>query len=223
MTKQVGYELAGEVGEFVVDRIIEAGILRDIPIIGTAVKLCTIGDTWRDKSFGKKVNTFLTALDEVPQKEREKFKESIKNNKIEIEKLCEKILMSLENITDISKAEIIADLFIAYLDKEISPTDFRRCVDVVCNNFVDDIDVFTTVRVFHADYGYLRRIQILSLISSPFIFEDEKESMHSRKLDGARDEDLEAPTIYSSTPLGDTFKKARIHGYKLRQEAKKLI
>jgi len=220
MTKQVRYELTGDVVEFVFDRMIDTEILQDIPIIGTAVKLCTIGDTWRDKSFGKKVNTFLTALDEVPQKEREKFKESIKNNKIENEKLCEKILMSLENITDISKAEIIADLFIAYLDKKISPTDFRRCVDVVCNNFVDDIDVFTTTQVFHDEYRDLERIQIVSLISSPFIFEEEKDSMHSRKRNGHSGDDLEAPTIYSSTPLGDTFKKARIHGCKLRQEAK---
>jgi hypothetical protein len=219
MTKQVLYELTGDGVEFVFDRIIDTEILQDIPIIGTAVKLCTIGDTWRDKSFGKKVNTFLTALDEVPQKEREKFKESIKKNKIENEILCEKILMSLENITDISKAEIIADLFIAYLDKEISPTDFRRCVDVVCNNFVDDIDVFTTAQVFHDEYGDLERTKIESLISSPFIFEEEKESMHERKRLGHREDELEAPTIYSSTPLGDTFKKARIHGYELRQEA----
>jgi len=183
MTKQIRYELAGETAEFIFDRMIDTEILQDIPIIGTAVKLCTIGDTWRDKSFGKKVNTFLTVLDEVPQKEREKFKESIKNNKVESEKLCEKILMSLENITDISKAEIIADLFIAYLDKEISPTDFRRCVDVVCNNFVDDIDAFTTTQVYHDEYGDLEYKQMESLISTPFIFEEKKESMHTRKQD----------------------------------------
>jgi hypothetical protein len=217
MSKITALELAGEIAELGVDKLIETELLKEIPVVGWIVKSYAVTDSVRDKLYGLKVKKFLSAIEEIPKEKRDKFKDSINNNNEDSEKLCEKILMSLDTITDISKADMIANLFISYLDRQIDKDNFKRCVDIVCNNFVDDIHMFSCTGIKHLEYEDIEMRGLASIVNTPLVKEDEKESRESMI---RRGDNSEPATSYSNTRLGDTLIHAYRHGSSTRLMAR---
>lgn len=217
MSKMTALELAGEIAELSVDQFIDTELLKEVPFVGWMIKSYTVSDSVRDKLYGIKVKKFLTAIEEIPTEKREQFKEAITNQNEDTNKLCEKVLMSLDTITDVSKADMIADLFIAYLDNQISKDNFKRCVDVVCNNFVDDIHLFSRIGIHGRDYDDIADTGLASIIYTPLVKEEEKESSQDRL---RRGDESDPVTSYTETSLGDVFIHASKHGSTLRLKAR---
>ncbi len=132
-------EAALENMEAVVDAVAQNELVKSIPVVGTAAKLLKAVGSFRDKIFAAKLTRFLRALDETTPEAREKIRQKIACNPDEAKEVGERLLLVLDKITTLDKAQIIAYLFIAYTLGHIGPTDFLRLSDAIDQAFVDDL------------------------------------------------------------------------------------
>jgi hypothetical protein len=128
--------------EAVVDASLDNEILKNLPVIGTFFKFLRAGSDIRDRVFAAKILKFLQTLNRLSDEEIRKMGQRIASNPEEAIKVGETIVLVLEKITALDKAEILARLFIAYIFGYFNADEFRRISDAVDQAFIDDIKMF---------------------------------------------------------------------------------
>jgi hypothetical protein len=186
------------------------------------VKIHEIGSSIRDHFYTAKVSKFLLSLNDIPAHEKDRIRDSIFSGRNEVQKLTEKILLVLETQSDIEKSEIIANLFLAYIDNKMTSSEFRRALDVTANSFLDELKEFLKGDGFHGfmlrTYEDLERAEIAGLVNSPLIGIDKTRPEELRR-DGRADQ--VGILLYESTKFGSTYQSAYHYGQRLRRNKQK--
>lgn len=133
--KRLG-ELAADCAELGLDSILDDGIVKDIPILRTAVSIAKIGFNIRDRIYIKKIASFLSQIGNTTQEQREAF----------IEKYCgdtkrfeEAVLLILEQADSVEKSCLIGKVFRACILGEISYEDALKLSTMVNKAFWGDL------------------------------------------------------------------------------------
>jgi len=129
-------------GEVVADILMKGDLLADIPLIGTAWKICRAGDNIRQRLFSAKLVAFIQDLDSHSQGKIDEIKSKIESSHEEAVKVGETLLMILEQITDMEKPQILARLFLSYIDGVISVVELQRIAQGINIAFVEDLKNF---------------------------------------------------------------------------------
>lgn len=129
-------DLFSNIGEVGIDAALNAGILRDVPIISTAVSLFRIGNTMRERSLLEKMYYFVKGMNEgcEDEEEREKRAEYFKNNKKKRAEELKYLIILLDRYVSTERAEWLSKVYIAYLEKEITWNEvliFSECIDKI--------------------------------------------------------------------------------------------
>lgn len=170
-------EVSGITGEYVelgLDALIEDGIFKDIPIVSTAVAVYRIGKSIREKHHIAKLIAFLNEInngidtEEKRQNYREKF---VSNEKFRNQEL-EYILILIDRYIGFDKPQMLAKLYLAYLDGVIVWEEFTMYAEVIdrfllldCRTLVSEVTTFHTLRDSSAD-------TILRLVALGLLVED---------------------------------------------------
>ncbi|MCU7616652.1 hypothetical protein NZ698_05540 [Chryseobacterium sp. PBS4-4] len=137
--KSEEFALASDIAEISLDSFANDGIIKDVPIIGTIVKLLNIGNTIGDRIFTDKLIHFLKEIDNLDQefilKEIRYIDDSEKHNR----KVGEKILEIINRIDSEGKPQIIGRLFRNFINKQFSYLDFLKLADIVEKSFYYDL------------------------------------------------------------------------------------
>ena len=211
-----GFEIAADLTEVAVKSQLLTGIAKDIPYVSTLLKVWNLTDSIRDCMFAAKVMRFLESLDDVTGKEREEMSDKIKYlNQEDLDNVTDKILFCIESITDIDKAEFIANLFIAYIYKNISENELRRCIDIVQITFLDDLKHYVTT---HLSSQYLTEEDLFlcgvdGLINTPILapFRDDN------RFQSLSDRDKFGKGLFKESAIGVKLKSAFEYGKRTRQ------
>lgn len=127
-------EFAGEAVEFTLDVCSgEDSILREVPFVGTAIKLYSIGSKvhekhsfYKLKSFIKAVNTSTGKPGELEER-REKFLTNAQFRKQELEYL----LILIERYIGFVKPDMLGKLYVAYIDGIIDWHELTMYAEIV--------------------------------------------------------------------------------------------
>lgn len=108
--------------ELGIDAITKEGILKDIPIVSTAISIYKIGHNIHERMYLKKLASFVSAFNnsDIDDKTREHYKEKISQNRNKRNKELEYILIIIDRYLHVDKAKMLAEYYIAYLDDLIS-------------------------------------------------------------------------------------------------------
>jgi len=128
--------------EAVIDAAIQDDVIKNIPVVGTVAKLLKAAGNLRDKIFEAKLARFLQPLNETTPEAREKIRQKAAASPDEAREVGEAVLLVVEKITALDKAQILAYVFIAYTQGHIGPTDFLRLCDAIDQSFVYDLKEF---------------------------------------------------------------------------------
>ncbi len=126
-------EFTGEIVEFGIDLGIDNEVLKDVPFVGAAFKLYSIGSKVYDKHCLKKLYSFIFSINdgsgskELQEKRREKFVE----NKTHRKKELEYILILIDRYIGVEKPQQLAKLYLAYLDGVIDWNELAKYAEVV--------------------------------------------------------------------------------------------
>lgn len=109
-----------------IDSIIgDEGIIQDIPIVNSLVKLWKTGCSVKDALFVKKLFTFLNAIQEIPPEQRSQMIDSLKDESTQ-EDVGEKLLSQLERLDSSKKAQILGRTFLVFTKENITKEEFWR-------------------------------------------------------------------------------------------------
>lgn len=128
-----------EGAEVIADVIMRGELLAEMPIIGTAIKICRAGDSIRDRAFAAKLFRFLSGFDAIPEQARKTIKDKMASSPEEAKKIGETLFLVLERVTDLDKPFLLSQLFLAYVDTVISADELRRLAQAVDASFADDL------------------------------------------------------------------------------------
>src|SRR5262245_36123802 len=91
-------EGGSDILEFTIDQLLDDGLLKDFPVVGTAIKLAGIGKSIRDRLFLAKLHRFLSALPQIKDEEKAKFQEEVQSDKNYRNRVGETILLVIERL-----------------------------------------------------------------------------------------------------------------------------
>lgn len=135
--------LIADFGELSFDQLLELdGVVKDIPIIGSVVKLIKLGFTVKDTLFLKKLGIFLWNLKDISLIERNKLIEKLERDSDYKIDVGEKIILLLERVDDFEKPKIIAKSFKAYLNDKISYIQLQKINFAIDHLFIGDLNEF---------------------------------------------------------------------------------
>ena len=128
--------------EMLVDSLIENGVTKDIPIIGTIVGAGKVALGIRENLFLKKIIYFISELKEIPTSKRHQMIDKIDSSQKYRIKVGEKLLYIIEKCDDHEKSKIIARLFSAFIKGMLTYDEFLRSACVVEKIIPEDLIKF---------------------------------------------------------------------------------
>ncbi|MEY2633243.1 MAG: hypothetical protein RIR00_1897 [Pseudomonadota bacterium] len=131
-----------ECGEVIFDALVRDEILTEIPIIGTAIKFCKAIDSIKERAFATKLLRFSSEIDKLSNQTRQKIKEKIASSPTEATRIGETLLLTLDRITDLEKAQLLSYFFLAHIDSIITKSELRRFAQIIDASFYDDLKKF---------------------------------------------------------------------------------
>lgn len=130
--------------EVVADVAMNGDLLASIPVVSVAFKALKARDSVRDQLFLKKLYHFATALETVSDEQREKMRAKLAGD--EGGKIGGMLLLTLDKITQIGKAQLLAKIFLAYIDGHFGSETLQRLIMSIDVGFLDDLIAHASVR-----------------------------------------------------------------------------
>lgn len=134
-----GTDLLKEAAEISLDSVLDEGLVKDIPFVGTATTLYKLAFRYQGYVYVKKVRRFLTELANINADEREKFAIKIENDKQEQSKIAEVLIVLLNKLDDIQKSSLLARAFAGYVRNEYDFPTFQRLAAAIDRCLVFDL------------------------------------------------------------------------------------
>lgn len=202
LTEEVS-DIAGEYAELGLDALVEDGLFKDIPIVSTAVAVYRIGKSIREKHHIAKLISFLNEINKgiVDEEKRQNYREKFTSNEKFRNQELEYILILIDRYISFDKPQMLAKLYLAYLDNKIIWEEFTMYAEVVdrfllldCRTLVSEATTFHTLRDGSADI-------ILRLVALGLMAEDKSMTVtEARKV-------LKGETRSASQMSSDSKKK----------------
>ena len=122
------------IGETSLDQLIEEGVFRDLPIIGSVMALSRAGVAIRDHLFIKKVMRFLGPVARITPEERLAFLDGLSDG--ERKRANDSLLMCIDRLDSNDKAEWLGIACEAYMRGEISFRIFQYFANYLDRVFI---------------------------------------------------------------------------------------
>ncbi len=193
-------EASLESGEVAVNILTHGDVLAEVPLIGTAIKICKAADAIRDRAFAMKLSRFVKQLECISEEQKEKLKSKIRSDDSEAQKVGETLLFVLERVTDLDKPLLLAHIFLAYIDGVILSDELRRISQAVDIAFADDLQ---KLLMAHKVPGASTEPWMQYLVSSGL----------TRLVAGQTIDEI-GKLYYEVTPLAHKLRNAYFHGRK---------
>lgn len=173
LTEEVS-NIVGEYAELGLDVLAEDGLFKDIPIVSTAVAVYRIGKSIREKHHIEKLISFLNEINKgiADEEKRQNYRKKFTSNEEFRNQELEYILILIDRYISFDKPQMLAKLYLAYLDGEIIWEEFTMYAEVIdrfllldCRTLVSEATTFHTLRDGNADI-------ILRLVALGLMVED---------------------------------------------------
>lgn len=128
--------------EVFADSLMEEGIAKEIPIIGTVIGFGKAAMGIKEILFLKKIIYFISELKNISATKRHEMIDKIDNSGKFRTKVGEKLLYIIDKCDDHEKSQITARLFSAFLSEIISYEEFLRASYIVDQVILEDLKRF---------------------------------------------------------------------------------
>jgi hypothetical protein len=152
-------DISVEVVEAGIDCFLNDGFIKELPILREVMNIYSLGKSITTGFFLKKLLKFIYESRDIPFENRVKFMSKHLNGKEN--EFYEKLLLIIEQIDDLKKCKVIANLFRSLVYEKLGVSIFSRLVLLVKNCFYEDL-VFLNK---NKDKGMLEGVEALGLFT----------------------------------------------------------
>lgn len=135
-------EFVGDIGEIMIDAVLNDGVLKDLPILGTMVGVGKCIKNVYDIRFAKKLIAFLIPIKDVPPGQRAETIQKWEQDKNYKGKVGDTLLGMIERCDDTAKAVWLSKLFYALVLKRNYSRLFMRAEKTLSSLSVMDVQAF---------------------------------------------------------------------------------
>lgn len=172
-------EYVGEMPEFTLDMFLKDGTFKDFPLFAGISSVYRIGKSIGEFAHYKKLIAFINAINNgiADEQKRSDYAYKIKTNEQFQQRELEYILVMIDRYIGTNKSEMLAKLYLAYLDGKILWIEFTMFAEVVDRFLPMDYSMLlkqkvTTIRNIGSEP--LLRLMALGLMAekinnSPFV------------------------------------------------------
>lgn len=132
-------KISENVSETIIDSVLNEGIFKEIPLVGTTLGLFKVGKTISARHQVRKLWKFLFQLNQVTQSERLNFLKKTEENRQERDELFERTLFIIERLDEERKSSIIGRLFSNLILGKINTADYLRLSVIVDKTSITDL------------------------------------------------------------------------------------
>lgn len=184
------------------DAIIEDGILKDIPLLSTAIAIYKIGNNIKDRHNLKKLIMFLNEINNgiVNEEKRLKYQQKFQSNEDFRNQEIEYLLILIDRYISYDKPKMLAKLYLAYMEQQIKWFELCQCAEIIDRFLYGDYELLKTAHeiVIKNNKGTENALRLiaLGLLREKGTTYDEKTEALILNIDSNNPE-------YSRTNLGD--------------------
>lgn len=186
-------DLTTKLGEVALDSLLAPGLLREIPIIGTAFTLFNAGNAVAAYFFAKKISLFLKEVESISSEERETFFEK-KCGEKDADEVGEATLLLLEKADNLRVATYLGRAFTllvkgnisrpvfdiyAYTIRDMHPYLIRQLTQIYAYEGVSAFDVPAAVQL--SNYGLMEVIVKTTLTNSETMQRVYEPTVHGKR------------------------------------------
>lgn len=124
-------DLSRDVAEIDLDKLLDDGLLKELPVIKTIHAMWRFGRSINEAFFLKKLAVFLFELHETSVEQRRNIIYKIENEEEYANKVSEALVVIIDRLDDTIKLSIIGRLFKAVIEQNVDYQDFRRLAHTV--------------------------------------------------------------------------------------------
>ena len=142
LTKEVS-GIAGEYVELGLDALAEDGLFKELPFVSSVMAVYRIGKSIRERHHVAKLISFLNEINKgiADEEKRQKYREKFAaNDKFRNQEL-EYILILIDRYISFDKPQMLAKLYLAYLDGTIIWEEFTMFAEIVDRFLPGDITI----------------------------------------------------------------------------------
>jgi len=144
--------------EVFTDSLMEDGIAKDIPIIGTVIGLGKASIGIKESMFLKKIIYFISEFKNISITKRYEMIDKIDTSGKFRTRVGEKLLYIIDKCEDHEKSQLIAILFSAFLSEKLSYEEFLRASHIVNQVMLEDLKRFVTC-AWEKEDGWIVRFE----------------------------------------------------------------
>ncbi|UCD00244.1 MAG: hypothetical protein JSW66_10245 [Phycisphaerales bacterium] len=132
-------QITPDLVEVALDHVLDEGIIKDIPIVRAMIGVVKTAASIRDRALVKKLVGFLFSLNSASSETRSNFKARMNVDEEFKKKVGEKLLLIIERLDDMSKPNLVAHAFQAYMEELIDFETFQRLASAIDKSFYSDL------------------------------------------------------------------------------------
>lgn len=129
------------------DTLFESEIIKGIPIVNAIMAIGKTGIMLKNRNLIRQTLQFMHELNNgtIINEKKEKFVERIKNGDKKSQKEVERIMLILESTIDIEKSTILAKFVVAYINEQLSYTEFQELTDTLSRSYLSDTEMLLKI------------------------------------------------------------------------------
>lgn len=137
--KLEGVNIGSDLSEAFIDTVMTEGVLKEIPIVKTAIGLYNIGKSYQAKRYVKNLIVFIKEFSDLPNDTRDNAIDGYLSTDDKRNKFGETMLVLIETADDIKKPQIYARLLELWIRGECLYEESVRCCRIVDRVFYSDL------------------------------------------------------------------------------------
>ena len=136
--------IAGEYVELGLDALSEDGLFKELPFISSVVSVYRIGKSIRERHHVAKLISFLNEINKgiTDEGKRQKYRAKFTSNEKFRNQELEYILILIDRYISFDKPQMLAKLYLAYLDETIAWNEFTIYAELVDRFLPGDKEYF---------------------------------------------------------------------------------
>jgi hypothetical protein len=135
-------EILTDLSEFTLDNILDNEVVKELPVVGTCVRLVRATRSVPDRIFARKVERFVFQLGRVSPEDKAKFRARLDSDADLRRRSGDAVIMALDQADDLQKADILGQLFLHFVSGAIDFAVLRRLMIAADRAFIDDLKSF---------------------------------------------------------------------------------
>ena len=177
--KEESISCIGEYVEIGLDAVMEDGILKDIPIVSTAIAFYKIGSSIKERHNLKKLLLFLNELNNgiLNEQKRKEYQQKFQSNEKFRNQEIEYLLVLIDRYIIYDKPQMLAKLYLAYLDGTIIWEELTMYAEVIDRFLLLDCKFLTSESEAYTTYRNIGVEPILRLVALGLMVEESSNSL----------------------------------------------